>query len=399
MSLRAGTPLWKSDDPPRLEAPALAGDMACEVAVLGGGITGALVAAQMAQEGIDVVVVDKRSLGEGSTAACTGLLQHEIDLPLVDLIATVGEAGAVHAYRRGLAAIDEIEALCRALDAPCGFSRRNTVYFASHWWHRRKLVREFECRRHFGFEVALLEPASGARRASLGGKLAIRAPGDAQIDPFRFSLALLRQAQRHGARLLAETEITQIDSQSDAVVLQAETGRISARRIVFAVGYDSERYLPRRLGTLHSTYAVASEPIAHFSGWPDGALIWETARPYFYARQTDDGRAVIGGADTSFSTDHWRPDLIAGKAHKLEKRFRRLFPQIEFTPDCAWAGVFGESPDGLPYIGQVPERPLAYFAIGYGGNGITFSAIAARLITDLYLGRPNDDAEVFRFGR
>ena len=168
---------------------------------------------------------------------------------------------------------------------------------------------------------------------------------------------------------------------------------------MFATGYDSHRYLSRRAGSLHCTYATVSEPIADFSGWPESSLVWETARPYFYARQTADGRAMIGGEDTPFSNDHERDSLLGRKTTRLQRRFHRLFPAILFEPAFAWAGTFGESKDGLAYIGQPCNRPKVYFAIGYGGNGITFSTIAAKLITDLYFDRPNGDAPIFRFGR
>ena len=81
--------------------------------------------------GVDTVLVDKRELGTGSTAASTGLLQYEIDTPLVDLIKKVGEADAVHAYRRGLRAIEEIQELVEGLGDACDFSKRPTLYFAS----------------------------------------------------------------------------------------------------------------------------------------------------------------------------------------------------------------------------------------------------------------------------
>ena len=55
--------------------------------------------------------------------------------------------------------------------------------------------------------------------------------------------------------------------------------------------------------------------------------------------------------------------------------------------------------DKVAYIGQTDEIPNAYFALGYGGNGITYSMIAARMIADLYVGRRNDDAYLFRFDR
>ena len=97
---------------------------------------------------------------------------------------------------------------------------------------------------------------------------------------------------------------------------------------------------------------------------------------------------------TTSATD-WSNAALPG----VVRRFKRLFPDIPFEPACGWAGTFGESPDGMPYIGQPPGRTNAYFAIGYGGNGITFSTIASRLISDLYLGRPNADAGVFGFDR
>ena len=94
-----------------------------------------------------------------------------------------------------------------------------------------------------------------------------------------------------------------------------------------------------------------------------------------------------------------RKRLIKAKTRALENRFARMFPNVRWERAYAWAGTFGESKDGLAYIGETPEYPNAYFALAYGGNGITFGAIAARIIRDLYLGRPNADAAVFRFGR
>lgn len=92
-----------------------------------------------------------------------------------------------------------------------------------------------------------------------------------------------------------------------------------------------------------------------------------------------------------------RPD--PAQTRNLAHRFNALFPAADFEVAYAWAGTFGETEDGLAYIGHSPERPDDYFALGYGGNGITMSVIAARLIADDFLGRPNPDAHIFRFGR
>ena len=126
-------------------------------------------------------------------------------------------------------------------------------------------------------------------------------------------------------------------------------------------------------------------------------LIWETARPYFYARQTDDGRALIGGEDTPFADDHEQAGLLVAKAERLAVRFEPFFPGVHFEPEYRWAGTFAETKDGLPYIGPPPGHERIYFALGYGGNGITFSMIAARLLTDLFSGGRTRRGSVFSF--
>ena len=94
-----------------------------------------------------------------------------------------------------------------------------------------------------------------------------------------------------------------------------------------------------------------------------------------------------------------RDALISQKTRTLVKKFGRLFPDLLLEVAYAWAGTFGETKDGLAYIGVHPRFPHAYFALGYGGNGITFSLIAAEIIRDYFLGQTNRDAHLFRFGR
>ena len=178
----------------------LDGDARCQVLVLGGGITGALAAYALVKDGVDVLVVDRREIGRGSTAASTGLLQYEVDTPLVDLIDKVGEAHSVHAYRRGLTAIDDIERIVAELGDSCGFARRTSLYFASHFWHYRRLRSEYECRRQFGFDVDFLTRQELAEISSIRAAGAIFSRGDAQIDPLRFTRQLIAGGVRHGLR-------------------------------------------------------------------------------------------------------------------------------------------------------------------------------------------------------
>src|SRR5688500_20258565 len=105
-------------------------------------------------------------------------------------------------------------------------------------------------------------------------------------------------------------------------------------------------------------------------------------------RTTEDRRVLIGGKDTLYNACTGF-SLLTGKTAALKRAYEKLFPQQRLKIEFSWAGVFGASKDGLPYIGAIPERPYTYFALGYGGNGITFSVIAAQILCDLIQGRKN----------
>ncbi len=172
-----------------------------------------------------------------------------------------------------------------------------------------------------------------------------------------------------------------------------------AKWIVFATGYEVVEVLKRDIVNLNSSFAFVSEPLETFPGWWEKCLLWETARPYIYIRTTVDGRAIVGGEDASYRNPLRRDAALKKKAAKLEKRFREMFPAIDLQPAYAWAGTFGETKDGLAYIGSVSELPRCFFTLGFGGNGITYSVIAAEIVRDAIQGRKHPDARLFRFER
>ena len=107
----------------------------------------------------------------------------------------------------------------------------------------------------------------------------------------------------------------------------------------------------------------------------------------------------MGGADLPFATAHAQDRLLRRQSRRLVARFGRMFPDMPVEVDWVWAGTFGETNDGLPCIGTLRQFPRGYFALGYGGNGITFSLVAADLLLDLFQGRRNPDLKVFGFDR
>jgi glycine/D-amino acid oxidase-like deaminating enzyme len=175
---------------------------------------------------------------------------------------------------------------------------------------------------------------------------------------------------------------------------------VRADHVVFATGYETHAFLKRKVARLISTYAIATEPLASLSGWgEDQCLIWEHSRPYLYLRTTPDNRIILGGEDEGFRNPLRRDRLIGRKAERLMERLRELFPELAMDVAFAWAGTFGETEDGLAYVGEQEDWPSCYFALGYGGNGITFSLQSAEIIRDALLGEPHANADLFRFDR
>jgi glycine/D-amino acid oxidase-like deaminating enzyme len=143
-----------------------------------------------------------------------------------------------------------------------------------------------------------------------------------------------------------------------------------------------------------STWVLASKPQPH-RVWPGKSLIWEAADPYLYLRTTTDGRIIVGGEDEPFSNESLRDELIPKKTAAIAKKAQRLFPLADFTADYAWAGSFGESPNGLPAIGPIRGLSRCYAVLGFGGNGITFSMLAAQLVSRHIQGISDPDATLF----
>src|SRR5205823_3106796 len=156
MDLRSGCPFWllQGDNFPPF--PRLDRNQSCHVAILGGGITGALVAYYLAQSGIDAILLDRRDPGRGSTMASTGLLQYELDTPLHDLINLVGKKNAFRAYQLCVATFDKFEKLVTDIGDQCGFARCPSLYLASDAKDAKELKKEFQCRREAEIDLHFL---------------------------------------------------------------------------------------------------------------------------------------------------------------------------------------------------------------------------------------------------
>ena len=401
MDLKSGYPFWAIKNGLMSPFPRLERDLRCDVAIVGGGITGALIAQELATHGHDVALVEQRDIGWGSTAASTALLQYEIDTHMVDLAKDYGERDAALAYRACAEAIPLVQALAREV-RDVDFAPMESLYYASRRRDVSGMREEFELRRKHRFDVSWLERDELRDGYGIDAPAAILSALGARVDPYRLAHKLLARLQRAGAAIHDRTVIADLQATSRQVTLRTADGlSIKADHVVIAAGYASQQWLDRRYARNRSSYAFISDPVdAEALGPLADTMVWESARPYLYLRTTGDGRLLVGGEDDAVDIPARRDRRVEGKARTLQKKVRKLFPDLAFVPAFTWAGTFAETEDGLPFFGAHPQHgPRVLFAMAYGGNGITYSAIGARLLRRLIERRKHPHTSLFGFSR
>lgn len=401
MRLRSKEPYWLLKNGILHAYPSLRKDISCDVLVMGGGITGALLAYQMASEGYRTVLIDKRDVSQGSTSATTSLLQYEIDEPLYSLKKKVGDAVAIESYRQGIAAIEQLGHLVDEIGINCDFEKQKSLYIAHSKKHAKWLLEECRHRSEAKIKVRWMSGEELKEDFDIQGEGAILSEDAACVDGYSLAHGLLTYAVEHlHLEVYDHTEVTKVKFDLRKNFVSTDNDHvITTQHVIYATGYESHEILKDKVADLISTYACISEPLDSLPAILNDTVLWNTDNPYLYVRSTPDNRILVGGADEPFKDPDRRDRLIEKKERVLMEQFGYLMPGVPFIPDFSWAGTFGVTKDALPYIGEHPDFPQSYFVLGFGGNGITFSVMGMQMISDALAGRPNRFLEYFRFGR
>ena len=382
--LRGGRSPWfaAGNHPVRRE---VSENLKCDALIVGGGITGSLIAARLTRQGLDVIILDRELPGRGSTAASTSMLLWEIDRSLAQLTEIYGFDRASRAYLASLHAVARLKSLVLKLGIACEMRDKNSLLLAA-GDTGQELRREHQLRRRAGLPGEFLDHTLLLDMFGIARAGAIVSPGSADADPMQLARGMLAISVRRGARIF-EAEAVQFDLAARSVGVLLKNGReIEARSVVLATGYVMPDIVRSTVHAVSSSWAIATTPQPQ-NIWKDGALIWEDSEDYLYARTTAAGRIIIGGEDSHEMIDpDARDALIPEKSRLLTQRLAALWPAANLDIEFRWSGTFDTTSDGLPLIGPVPGAKGIYAAYGYGGNGITFSFLAAQLIGDLIAG-------------
>ncbi|CAN5172635.1 FAD-dependent oxidoreductase [soil metagenome] len=401
MKLRSNEPFWLVKNGLIGSYPSLERDIETEILVVGSGITGSLIAHRCIAEGYQTTLIDRREIAHGSSSATTSMLQYEIDTPLFELIEMLGERAAVESYRASFNSIDDLGKISREIKSTCGFRKKDSVYTAALKKDVAWLTKEFQARENHGFPVSWLEASEIEERYGMEGTFGgILSKQGGSIDAFCLAHDLLQYNQKRGLAIYDKTDLVKKEHTRNGARFTTEYGNvIKTKRVIYCTGFESTEMIKDKFVDLLSTFAIVGEISEDDHSHLSDTLFWNTADPYIYIRTTDDNRILIGGEDEEFVEAAKRDSLITEKSAKLDKKLKKLIPGLKFRTDFAWAGTFGETKDGLPYIGKHPNFPSAYFVLGFGGNGITFSVIGMDMVAAMLKGEKHSLDHHFRFRR
>ncbi len=401
LKLKSNEPFWLVKNGLLHTYPSLNRHIVADILIVGAGITGSLIAHACIGEGYDTVLIDRREVANGSTSATTSMLQYEIDIPLFKLERQIGTQGALISYRACFEAIDQLQAIAKRIRSSCGFRKKDSLYFANSVRNEQWLKKEYEARKYSRLPVEWLTAAEIRARYDLqktrGGILSHQA---ASMDAFRFTHDLIHYNIQHGLRVYDKTGIRKISYRPRSVIVTTDYGyTIKAKKIIYCSGFESAAMIKEPFVKLLSTFAIVGEAQTEKRAQLDHTLFWNTASPYLYMRTTDDNRLLIGGGDSDFLDTAKRDAMLDTKQRQLEQQLRRLLPRQEFRTDFVWAGTFGETKDGLPYIGKHPGFPHSIFVLGFGGNGITFSVAGMDMVRTLLHNQKHPLDKYFMFDK
>jgi glycine/D-amino acid oxidase-like deaminating enzyme len=378
--------------------PALPGDLAVDVAVVGAGYTGLWTAYYLkkADPALRVAVLEARFAGFGASGRNGGWCSAIFPSGLAKVAKVAGSKDAAIALQRALNdTVDEVGRVAAAEGIDCHYRKGGTVVLARTPVQLERARQEIEEYREFGFTEAdhrLLDPDEAKKHVNATQVLgATYTPHCAAIHPARLVRGLAEAVERLGVPIYEQTAVTAIE---DGVV-STRSGNVRADVVVRATeGYTpSIEGFKRALAPVYSLM-LATHPLTAEVWQEIGLRERETFSDHrhliVYGQRTADDRLAFGGRGAPYHFGSAiKPEFDREPAVHAELRrvLAELFPVLgEVGASHTWGGALGVPRDWFASVNYDRERRLAT-AGGYVGDGVGAANLAGRTLADLLLNR------------
>ncbi len=374
---------------------ALPGDLEVDVAIVGGGFTGAWTAYYLkrADPGCRVALLEADTIGFGASgrnggwlwASVAGLSQHFARDP--------EKGGALREAIR--ATLDEVAAVCAAEGIEADYRKGGGITFATNSAQAERVRAHVDAQRALGWseeDVHWLAPAEVQQRLRVGScHGGMFAAQSARVHPAKLARGVAAAAEKRGAQIFEQTRVARVE----AGRVHTDRGVVRAQRVAIALaGYVSTLPGHERKSIPAYNYMLATEPIPRETweriGLANGEGFGDASRFIIYAQRTADDRIAIGGRGLSYyfgSAIDPRLERAPRVDRALRLALRESLPDLgDVAITHRWGGVFGISRDMAASVNFDPTTGIAS-AGGYVGDGVAASNLAARTLSDLLLDR------------
>lgn len=381
----ATTSIWKATAAPLPPFPALQGASQADVVIVGGGITGLTLATLLGAAGRDVVLLEARALGGGSSGNSTGNLYETLSDGLHPVADKWGAEVARQVVESRREAIAFIERHAAQLGVDCAFRRCPVLRYADDASSMQTLEQEYEAERAAGCAVRLSSDAP----LPVGKGNALLLEGQAQFHPLAYVLGLARRAAAEGCRIFERSPAEAIDEERKLV--QTPLGSVSARELVLASHTPKGLYAVHAQMAPHREYGIAWRLDA--GSYPPGIFWGRGSYPHSLRGLEYGGTSylMLVGEEEKVGL-HDSPACLA----RLQAFAREHFGAA--ASEFRWSAQNYHSPDELPFVGR-SSASEAYFATGFATDGLTYGTLAATILADALLGRQNRWSELYRARR
>lgn len=367
--------------------PWLCSDETCDVLVIGSGITGILCLNQLVNMGIDAVLVSQKPIGFSSACTSSSILEYQNEIMLTELSDVIGKDEAFAYFNACKEALDDIENMSNKLEN-FNFIKRDSFLFTNSQTNANHLHAEYLMRRHNGIEVDFLEKADTRNLFSFELESGILAKNSAgEVDGYLMCHSIVQECIDLGARIYENTAVTEIDnSQSEIIVSTAYGRKISAKKVILAIGKNQETFLDFNV-SIKTSFTLASSPVQDFSGYTSKAIVKDIDNDV-YLRTTKDNRVIIGGLDCSLLDKEGKLAKVIGVNRVVERKYKELENilsdmLIAIDPiniEYQYTAEYGKTNNGMPLFGERKEYPNIFFAMPSSVNGILQSQVIAKKI-------------------
>ncbi len=405
MQTRYGQSPWIAGYPSgkRPSFPRLRGDHQADVVIVGAGLTGCATAIACAIAGLKPLVLEADRVGQASTGRGSGLLLPDPGPSFSDVARRHGLRVAKSVFGTWRRAALDAAAQLRRLSISCNLDSREGL-LVGHQDDEKGLVREYDAREAAGVSVSWLTRRQITAVTPLDAPAAMRVRDGFILDPYRACLGLAGAASKRGVAFFEQTRARKVRPTGKHVEIVVDGGVIKAGTVIVATGTAMQEFRPlRRHFKPREVYHVLTEPMpasVRKQVGNRGVMVKDTAGSGRRVVWTSDGRLLVVGGDQDETPVRSRGDVLVQRAGQLMYEALTMYPAISgLRPEFGWEASYGETADGLPYIGPHRNFPRHLFALGGAGDSLTGAFLAARVLVRALQGGVDKGDHVFGWTR